>query len=284
MRKIITGVFAILLLTNIGCKSNGEETAIAPGDDLDVLGQKLELLETSFISTPENNTSAKFSPKNAKKLAKKLEECEHEFSEELIEEDYIVRFTQKLYDGSGNAITDCQLGDILESASTSASYAVGTNYYVKNGPTELDYDQYTKYSFTIKPKLTTATYTEKVEADISALLKVENIHFNFLEGSYLDVNRSYEISMNMSDEEYENTIANSPYQIDLKYILSLDANGNDYHFELILNQDDLSKSKIEKTYPLYNVSNQKVGTVKYTLYSSGKEVFKVYDLDNNLMG
>ena len=34
---------------------------------------------------------------------------------------------------------------------------------------------------------------------------------------------------------------------------------------------------------LLNESNQKAGTIKYTLYPSGTEEFKVYDLNGNLV-
>jgi hypothetical protein len=54
--------------------------------------------------------------------------------------------------------------------------------------------------------------------------------------------------MNTTDQQHENIIANTPYQIDLKYMLEVDTNGNEYHVELTLNQDNLSKSKIEKTH------------------------------------
>lgn len=277
MKIKISVLIAFLILLN-SCKSDGEETAIAPGDDLSVIKQKLELLETDFIYNSSNDLNAKFNPKKAKSLNKSNEDCQHEFIFQEEDEGEEITITQRLFDGNDNAITDCELENLAQS--NSINYAVEQNFLITGENYEMDYDQYTRYSASLKMGLTSATYSESINSDLVVYLQLAETIFNFLEGSYVNMNRSFSAS---SDNEFETLYEETEPNIEIKYILGLDANGNNYHFDLILDQDDLNKSKIENKYNLSNDSNKKVGVVKYTLYSTGTERFDVYDLDGNIV-
>lgn len=273
-------IFSFLI---ISCSSNDELTEIAPGNDLSIIAQTLELLQTDFMNDSSDKLSKKYNPKNAKSLKKAFNNCIHEQSSEESEEGVTIKMTVKLFDGKGNPITDCELTESAENFPESPiNYAIEQTVNTIATGFAMDMYTYTRVAASFKIGLTTATYSETYNTDLTVFMDLNETVFNFLEGSYMNLAKSFSFDQNTSEQEIDRLFEEEP-SIEVKFILGLDANGNDYHFNLLLLNEDFQGSKVEKDFDLLNTSNIKVGTIKYTLHSSGSEEFKVHDLNGNLV-
>ena len=281
MKTLFKTLFILTAFSISSCKSNDDSQEIALANDLGIIAQKLELLETDIILDSSDNLNKKYNPNKLKKSRKALETCTHEVTEESTNANQTVKMSVKIFDKDGNAITDCELDNILNNFPI--NYAIEEKFFISTPDAELDLTMYSKFSASLKQNSFTSVFSESRNTDVIFYMRFEKTSFDFLPGSYINVDRSITMNQNMSDNEIEQLFEETDYNLNLKYIIGLDANENDYHFDLVINNEDFNQKRIEKDYNLLNAKNKKVGTIKYTLFASGSESFLVYDLDNNLV-
>jgi hypothetical protein len=267
--------FAIIITS---CTSNeGLETAI--DDNLPAIAQKLKALETSLILDNDLNTAEKLSPKKRKSLRKSQESCQHEYTTEENYNGESLKISYKFFDKNGNPTTDCELEDIEEFP---ISYAIETEILMKTPNLEFFMHQYTRNEASFSIKGNTGSYKQNVDSMIDGYIDSNGNVFNFLDGSYLKSSVEFTGSQN---SDFEDLFENAEQELELKFIIGFDANSADYHFEMIMDSEDLENiensqsSDFTVDYNLLNSSNQKIGVIKYSLLSNGEESFTLYDLE-----
>lgn len=280
--KITNYLILLFAIVIASCTSN-EGIGTAVDENLPEIAEKLKALETSALETEEDQSSFKSINKKRKALAKNLEECKYEAIEEYSNGDETTKTTYKYFDHTGRAITDCDLWDFDE---TSFKYAVDFTQITTGVDYMIKLHQYISYERSLKLlSASSAEFYQSIKSDVDGTLNFDDEIFNILDGSYMNLEMSFQFSEN-SDPDY--LLENTDPEIDVKYIIGFEVNANDYHFEMTLDTEgmkaiensDLSNFRTE--YILLNSQNQKIGTVVYSNFQE-KENFEVLDLDGNIV-
>lgn len=281
MKKNIFLFLSFIILLQ-SCSSDSDVIETATDSNLSDISLKLENLKIDKIQEQQSSNTEIDSEISFSKISKietrsKLSNdvdtyCNHEekFTENFNGETLEV--TLKYFDKDGNISTICDIEDNTTYITEQTSKVTGSNYV---------YDWFTTTTHKQSVQYTSTTYSLDIEAnsDLIGTLNFDGDIFNIVEGSYLNLFLFFEYD---SNQEFSDEIYMS--EIDLLYKIEFDTNGETYHFEMSLNDENFNDTyqSFESQHLLFNSSNKKIGIVKYIYNSDNQEeYFEVYDLNGD---
>jgi hypothetical protein len=297
MKKLNYSIIMLAILI-ASCSSNkGNGTAI--DENLPAIAQKLKTLEVSFIQDDAPDTSQRktnslkktISSRNSifskKTQNKQASDCKHEVVvEDYSNGSYVYLLIEKYFTDKGVPTTNCEIDTLFDNVEPpfSLGYIIEqdltnnfeNNYVVTNS--------IIKHEETLKiNSLTSMTGIIKHNSDITGTMSLNSSLFELLNGSHINLKLDATFH---PDATLDEMFSADDFSFDLKYIIGFEVNSEDYHFDMLIDMKELlsleeSESDLMAEYNLLNSSNQKIGTIKYSLDGNGNEEFSLYDLDGN---
>ena len=298
MKKTNYLIALFLVSLFISCSQNNDiETAV--DENLPEISTKLRLLSVSSINLDIPDIFNKDASKKQKRasnnlithvlkkdFSKKLnaaeDACKHKITEVIEFGNTSHTLTQKFFNAEGESITDCVLEELLADVSFTKKFILETNQILTKLDTTYTIDQRTLIETSIIPtSLNSATFKLSAQSSITGSIDLDGDFFYILEGSSL----ALKISSNTNSDGID--LDEIIPEIDFNLNIGFPVNGEDYHFTLKVNSEDLfpveqNHSNIIAESNLLNSKNQKIGTIKYDLGAS-YEHFLLYDLNGNLV-
>lgn len=300
MRKFYALMCALTLTIIFGSCSSNDETETAIDENLPAISEKLESLEISSL-TEENSNQFKETPdkksilgKNSflkKEIQNRLTvDCKHEVVEEYItSEDDFYKVTERYFTIDGDQATDCDIENLYaerENPSFSIKYIIEEDAIDKSEDFQLTTFATIEFEETLRINSPTSrTFIFKIVGELTGTLDFDNNLFSLLEGSGTNISAEANLG---PDDDLED-LFEEELPITFKFKMGFELNEMNYHFEMLLNEDDIiAAEEDEKVFSieqdLFNSNNEKIGTIRYVLDSSeGTEKFILYDLEGNLV-
>lgn len=308
MKKSNLFLCALTLTIIFGsCSSNDDtetktdETKTAIDENLPAISEKLESLEVSSLTEDDSN-QFKETPKkksifrknsflNKKAQNKQTLDCEHEVivEDDYISEDDFYKVTERYFTIDGGKITNCDIENLYaenENPSFSIKYIIQEDAIDKSEDFQLTTFATIEFEETLRiNSSTSSTFIFKIVGELTGTLDFDNNLFFLLEGSGTNISAEATLGPDDSLEE----VFEEDLPITFKFNMGFELNEMDYHFEMLLNDEDfVAAEENEKDFAieqdLFNSNNEKIGIIRYVLdYSEGTEKFLLYDLEGNLV-
>lgn len=268
--KTIYYTIAIFSFLIISCSTNDENSG---QENLIKISKKLNALDPSVVSQNDANfeTVNKNNLRNKKTSNINYEDCQHTKAYTENYNEATTTLTTSYFDKNMIPITNCVAYNLSEYNTTESQITIGPDFkYTLN---------YTG-NHTRPISDTKNSYSDSLL--VSGELDFDGNIFTILEGSYINMDFSYDYSDQSSEDSNE--------IIDVNYKFEFEADSQTYHFDMTIEGEDLFEeilsedSEFSLDYPLYNASNEQIGIIKYILdIKKDKEYFELYDLNGNLV-
>jgi len=264
---------AIISFLMISCSSN-EDTS--EQYNLIEISQKLNTLAPSAINQNDEGSQLGFknSDQSKKALKTTIDDCLHTTTESEVYNDITYTYTTSYFDKDMNAISDCDTESqqsIFEFNTVETQVATGPNLNYAINALGNHRREFSNSNF---------SYTNRLA--LTGDLDFDGNRFKLVEGSYIHLNLSFSFIEIETDNITE--------FIDIVYKFEFEANGQTYHFDMIVDGEYLidlitsDASEIVLEYSLYDASNTKIGIVTYVQdFETELEKFILFDLDGNLI-